>query len=257
MAFTPDPQLNDVLWELVERSKNALGSDFVGAYLQGSFALGAGDRHSDCDFIIVVRRRPTAEHEAGLRALHAELPHRDGHWFGHLEGAYAELNDLGDPETLGRVWLDVDHGADTMEWSDHCNQPWTRWILRHHGMTLTGPRPKDLVAEVPADIMRAAARRGLPTLVEDIASWCPPDIAWCQRYLVSYACRALYTLRTAEVTSKPAAVRWAREVVGEEWWPLLEQVLTDRERGLDEHDAPTKEEWQQAERFARHIAALV
>jgi hypothetical protein len=255
-VHSSDAELDAVLVELVERSTEILGDDFVGAYLQGSFALGAGDRHSDCDFIVVVRREPDAQQEAELRALHAELPHRDGFWFGHLEGSYAGLDDLADPGTLGREWLYVDHGWDTMQWSDHCNQPWTRWILRHHGITLSGPPPAELVADVPPEVMRGAARAGIPTLVEDIASWCPREIAWCQRYLVVSACRALYTARTAEVTSKRDAVTWAAEQAPE-WGDLLTQVLSDRERGFDQGDAPTAQEWQRAEDFARHVATLV
>jgi predicted nucleotidyltransferase len=34
--------------------QDVLGTGFVGAYLQGSFAVGDFDRHSDVDFIIVI-----------------------------------------------------------------------------------------------------------------------------------------------------------------------------------------------------------
>ena len=133
--------LNGVLHDLVTGAQSALGETFVGAYLQGSFALGAGDLHSDCDFVVVVRARPDAAQEAALRALHRDLPRRDGHWFKHLEGSYAVAGDLRSVEGLGREWLFVNHGADEMSWSEHCNQPWTRWILREHGITLVGPCP--------------------------------------------------------------------------------------------------------------------
>ena len=87
-------ELNGVLHDLVTGAQEALGESFVGAYLQGSFALGAGDLHSDCDFLVVVGERPDAEQEAALRRLHADLPHRDGFWNGHLEGSYAVADDL-------------------------------------------------------------------------------------------------------------------------------------------------------------------
>ena len=51
---TPYPELNTVLRELVDRLQAALGDNFVGAYLQGSFAVGDFDQDSDCDFIVVV-----------------------------------------------------------------------------------------------------------------------------------------------------------------------------------------------------------
>ena len=49
---TPYPELNSVLEDLVASVKATLGEAFVGAYLQGSFAVGDFDRHSDVDFII-------------------------------------------------------------------------------------------------------------------------------------------------------------------------------------------------------------
>ena len=41
------PELNELLGELVARVQSILAGNFVGAYLTGSFALGAGDLHSD------------------------------------------------------------------------------------------------------------------------------------------------------------------------------------------------------------------
>jgi len=39
-------ELNEVLHELVESLKGILTSTFVGAYLQGSFAIGDYDQHT-------------------------------------------------------------------------------------------------------------------------------------------------------------------------------------------------------------------
>jgi hypothetical protein len=50
---TPYPELNSVLQDLVDNVQTVLGVKFVGAYLQGSFAVGDFDLHSDVDFIMV------------------------------------------------------------------------------------------------------------------------------------------------------------------------------------------------------------
>ena len=136
------------------------------------------------------RERPDAEREAALRDLHRAIPHGEGHWCGHLEGSYAVADDLRSVAGLGAEWLYVDHGWDEMSWSDHCNQPWTRWILREHGITLVGPCPEELVDRVPDDVLRDAARAGLASITDDVLGWCPPDMAWCQRYLVVQAAGA-------------------------------------------------------------------
>lgn len=250
-------ELNDVLDVLVTGAQEALGEDFVGAYLQGSFALGAGDRHSDCDFVVVVRRRPDAGQEAALGALHRDLPHRDGFWCRHLEGSYAVADDLRSVGGIGERWLYVDHGSDEPEWSEHCNQPWTRWILREHGITLVGPCPAELIDPVPPEVLRAHAAATLPGLAEEIFGWCPPDVAWCQRYLVVQACRSLYTVRTGEVASKRDALRWAMLQLDASWRPLLQQVLADRERGFDLQDAPSPGAVDGALDFAGYVLRLL
>src|SRR5437660_2247311 len=51
---TPYADLNAVLRELITRVQNALGANFIGAYLQGSFAIGDFDAYSDVDFLVVV-----------------------------------------------------------------------------------------------------------------------------------------------------------------------------------------------------------
>jgi len=248
-------ELNGVLHDLVSGARQALGDSFVGAYLQGSFALGAGDLHSDCDFLVVVDERPDAAREAALRDLHRRIPHGEGHWCGHLEGSYAVADDLRTVAGLGAEWLYVDHGSDEMSRSDHCNQPWTRWILREHGVTLVGPRLANLVDPVPADVLRTAARAGLVSLGDDILSWCPPGIAWCQRYLVVQACRSLYTASTAEVASKRDALRWAMMHADARWRPLLQQVLADRGLGFDPDDPPRPGSLDAARDFATYASA--
>ncbi|SED22580.1 protein of unknown function [Nocardioides exalbidus] len=249
-------ELNGVLHDLVTEARVALGESFVGAYLQGSFALGAGDQHSDCDFLIVVRERPDARQEAALRALHHDLPHRDGSWNRHLEGSYAVAADLRTTEGLGREWLYVDHGWDQMSWSTHCNQAWTRWILREHGITLAGPCPVELMDPVPEDVLRGAARAGLDTLADDVLGWCPPTIAWCQRYLVIQASRSLYTVRTAEVASKRDALRWVMMHADPRWRPLLQQVLADRELGWEPDAPPRPGSLDAARDFAAYVAEV-
>lgn len=249
-------ELNGVLHDLVTGAQSALGDAFVGAYLQGSFALGAGDLHSDCDFLVVVRERPDAEQEVALRALHRDLPHREGHWNRHLEGSYAVAGDLRTVDGMGAEWLYADHGADEMQWSDHCNQAWTRWILREHGVTLLGPCPVELIDPVPEDVLRKQARAGLGTLTDDVLGWCPPRIAWCQRYLVVQAARSLYTVRTAQVASKRDALRWAMMHGDPRWRPLLQQVQADRDRGFDPDDRPRPGSVDAAREFAAYVAAV-
>jgi hypothetical protein len=231
-------ELDTVLAGLTGSVSDILGDTFVGAYMQGSFALGAGDINSDCDFIIATTRLPSGSTEAELRRLHDEIPTRPGFWTKHLEGSYADVTSLRGIEGLGVPWLFCDHGHRELIWDTHCNSLHTRWILRHHGITITGPPIADLVDEVPPEAIREAMRVALPELMADLRTWAPFDIAWTQRYTVSTYCRLLYTLHTAEVASKRGALEWARDNLDPKWRTLLTQVIQDRTLGWNPAEPP-------------------
>jgi predicted nucleotidyltransferase len=222
------PELNELLGELVARAETILGDNLVGAYLTGSFALGGGDLQSDCDFLVVTQHQVTAEQERQLRELHDEIPTRDGHWPHDLEGSYAPRADLATLAALDEQWLFVNRGWREMEWSTHCNTEEVRWTLRESGITLTGPDPRELVAEVPADLLRSKMPSLIESFLPDLLSWTSFDIAWAQRYAVTTLCRMLYTLDSGKVASKGASLEWARNAFDTAWRDLIQQVIDDR-----------------------------
>lgn len=251
---TPFDDLNELLVDLVQQARAVLGEDFVGAYLQGSFAVGDADLHSDCDFLIPVRGAITPAQEAGLRRLHDAVPLRGGHWATEIEGSYPDAAQLRDLRGTGAAWLYVDRGHRAMQWSTHCNTAVVRWSLRERGVTLVGPEPRTLVDEVPADLLRATVRRQLPGFLDGLLGWTSFDIAWAQRYAVSTCARMLHTLDSGEVTSKRAALLWALDALDERWRPLLAQVLADRDLPWD--DAPRPGSVAAAVEFARYAEEL-
>lgn len=235
---TQFPELNVLLAELVSRAARILGGSFVGAYLQGSFAVGDADLHSDCDFLIPVSAAVTPAQEAALRELHDEIPTRSGHWTHHLEGSYPPVDELRSLAGLGKEWLYIDHGWREMQWSTHCNTEVVRWSLRERGVTLSGPHPRSLVDEVPAPALRARMLVAVETFLPELMTWISFDIAWAQRYAVTTLCRILYTLETATVASKKASLVWASERLDRRWTPLIAQVLEDRDLGWAPGESP-------------------
>ncbi len=227
-APTEFPELNVVLGDLTRRAQAILVDNFVGAYLQGSFAVGDADMASDCDFLIPVRGAITDEQESALRALHREIVARPGHWTQHLEGSYPDAGELRTLDALGRAWLYVDHGHAEMEWSTHCNTEVVRWSLRECGVTLAGPDPKSLVDEVAAEVLRARMRTYASEFMPELATWTSLDISWGQRYAVTTFCRMLHTLETGRVTSKRAALLWARDALDPRWSSLIQEALDGR-----------------------------
>ena len=88
MVPTPYPELNAVLRELVESVQATLGRSFVAACLQGSFAVGDSDRHSDVDFIVVIEDELSDARVHALQAMHESIYDVDCTWAQHLEGSY-------------------------------------------------------------------------------------------------------------------------------------------------------------------------
>jgi hypothetical protein len=255
-VYTAFAELDDFLTGLVGSVRDILGDTFVGAYGQGSFALGAGDLNSDCDVIFAATTLPTGPAEAELRRLHADIPTRPGFWTQHLEGSYADVHSLRTIDGIGTRWLFCDHGHRELTWDTHCNKARVRWILHHHGITLSGPPAADLVDAPPPTTLRDEARTALPTLLADVATWVSFDVAWTQRYVVSTICRLLYTLRTAEVTSKRGALEWARSTLDPSWRSLLTQVIADRELGRDPNTPPRPGSMDATYAFAEYTKSL-
>ena len=249
-------ELNRLLEELTQRAQDILGDNFAGAYVQGSFAVGDADLHSDCDFLIPVHRPLTYRQESALRALHDEIPARDGHWSQELEGSYPVADDLRSLAGLGARWLYIDRGRREMQWSTHCNTEVARWSLRERGIRLAGPDPTSLVDPVPPEALRRRMREQIPGTLDDVLGWASLDVAWTQRYVVATLCRMLYTLEHGQVTSKKAALAWASSALDRRWHALIRQVTDDRERGWDPDDPPRPGSLPATLAFAAHATQL-
>ncbi len=228
-APTEFPELNAVLADLAQRARDILGDNFVGAYLQGSFAVGDADLESDCDFLIPVHRPIDAAQEAALRQLHRELPARDGYWTKRLEGSYPEKDQLRALSGLGEKWLYIDNGWTEMSWSTHCNTEVVRWSLRECGITIVGPDPKTLVEVVSADVLRAKMRDEVENFIPNLNAWTGIDRNdWSQRYVVTTLCRIMHTMDTGRITSKKAALIWGREHLPPEWSNIIQRAIDNR-----------------------------
>ena len=255
---TEFPDLNGVLEELTVRAAEALGANFIGAYLVGSFALGDADEYSDVDFLIPTKDTITSTQEARLRAMHAGFPERDVGWARHLEGSYPPREELRTLTALGKAWLYVDNGATEMERSTHCNKAHVRWALRERGIVLAGPDPRTLVDPVTARDLRMGA-------LEDAAiyhEWLqesPDDLedAWAQPYVVVTFCRILNTLDSGHITSKREALLWGLANLDPEWADLIQLALDDRPDPWERVGRPARPgAVEQTRRFVEYATAL-
>jgi hypothetical protein len=254
---TPYSELNAILERLVDGSREALGDNFVGAYLHGSFALGDADEHSDVDFIAITREDLSADQLAALQALHAELYRLPSPWAERLEGSYApqaiwrrrsieprdppgepRSDDWADPEASGLkpevypFWF-IGNGRNKLVRSEHDNREIPRWIVREHGVVLAGPNPRGLTDPVTPEALRAEARALIDIFAEAATDGDLLKTHLHQCFAAVAAARALHTLESGRVNSKVAAVTFAKHRLEPRFAALIERGWTER------NDRPT------------------
>jgi hypothetical protein len=273
---TPYADLNAALAYLLEGARTLLGDNFVGAYLQGSFAVGDFTEFSDCDFIVVTARDITPAELPPFQALHAaihELPYP--YWRTGLEGSYVSAPilrrwsetprdppgeprgpDWGDPGLSGAppraypFWY-LDHGSRTLVRSEHDNTQVVRWCLREKGVTLAGPPPRTLVDPVPPAALRVEIRQTMDLVMR--LDMQPIHLIVWQAFWVGLFCRMLHTLSTGAVWSKKASMTWAQTALDPQWRDLIARAAAVRKGDAAQSSQPADPQEVAATRaFARY-----
>jgi predicted nucleotidyltransferase len=226
---TPFPELNAILHDLVTSAQSILGDNFVGAYLQGSFAGGDADEYGDCDFDIVIGRSLNETELVALQAMHARIFDQDLRWAKHLEGSYftREAVRRFDPDDEP-LWY-LDNGSRQLIQHKHDDTLVVRWQLREHGIALAGPDSKTLIDPIDPDALRrevwAVMEEWGNSLLDDPEQM---NNAWYQTFAVLSYCRMLHTVQTARIESKPVSARWAKANLDPKWAGLIDRALAER-----------------------------
>ena len=226
---TPYSELNNVLQELTDSAHEILGNNFVGSYLQGSFAIGDFDIHSDVDFIIVTEVEPSNDQVDVLQIMHERIYNLDTHWAQHLEGSYFPKEVLRSHSQLGRELWYLDNGSRSLIKADHCNTIVVRWVLRENGITLAGPLSKTLVNPTPVEMLRMEIMKTITGWGQEILDNPNPfNNRFYQTYMVLNFCRMLHDLHTGFPGSKRAGAEWAKLNLDPSWNGLIDRTWSGR-----------------------------
>ena len=226
---TPYPELNRVLRDFVDSVQAVLSTNFVGAYLQGSFAVGDFDLHSDVDFIMVIEEELSHEEVHGLQAAHERIYCLNIPWAQHLEGSYFPKKVLRDHARLGEPLWYLDHGSRSLIPSAHCNTVLVRWVVREQGVILAGPAPALLVDPIPVETLRKEIMATLHDWGQEILS--NPDHfknRFYQGFIVLSYCRMLHDLHRGLPGSKLAGAQWAKANLDPCWKGLIDRAWDGR-----------------------------
>jgi predicted nucleotidyltransferase len=227
---TGDPAVNEIIQHVLNGAEFILDRHFIAMYLDGSLASGDFDQDSDIDFVVVTDEDVQGKLFETLRSFHDRLSILPSPWAIQLEGFYISLPALRRHDPAHVVCPNIERGGGERLKMVTLDQGWDvhRWVLRERGITLTGPDPKTLIDPVPPDRLRQAAAASAPWLRQILAHPAQVTSAGYQSYIVLTLCRILYTLRTGQVASKPAAVQWAQANLDARWSPLIERAWIDR-----------------------------
>jgi len=255
MLPTPYPELNGVLRELVGSVQAVLDETFLGAYLQGSFAVGDFDQHSDVDFVIAIARELSDDQVDALQTMHERIYNLDCAWAQHLEGSYFPEDVLRRCDKRGKLLWYLDHGSRSLILSEHCNTAVVRWQVREHGVVLAGPKPATLVDPIPVETLREEILATIRDWGHEILT--EPERfnnRFYQSFIVLGYCRMLHDLQTGRVQSKRAGAEWAKATLDPSWAGLIDRAWDGRPNPAFSVRQPADpEEFERTLEFVRYV----
>lgn len=225
--------VNRILNLLLSNVQEVLGDQCVGMYLYGSLSSGDfNSETSDIDFLVVTTNLPSEKKNAELESMHKQIWASEMKWASKLEGAYIPQKEIRRYRPDNPPCPTINEGK---FYVDRQGSDWIiqRHIVREYGVVLAGPDPKTLIDPVTPEDIRAAV---LGILHE---WWFPmlENSAWLREHGSNYhgfavitMCRALHALKNETIVSKPVAIQWARENLGQQWHPLIEQAVASQYR---------------------------
>ncbi len=255
---TPYPELNGVLRALVRNVKRTLSSNFIAAYLQGSFAIGDFDEHSDVDFIIAIDQDLSDAQLSRLQSMHRRIFDLGVEWARHLEGSYFPKTILRDYDRSGLDLWYLDNGHNALTRSDHCNKVVVRWILREKGVVLAGPRPSTLIDPIPVEVLRRAILVSINESGREILTNSELyNNHFYQTFIVLQYCRKLHDLHTGRVGSKRAGAKWAKRNLNRSWVDLIDRAWAGRPNPAVSVRRPANQvDFQRTLEFVKEIMSL-
>lgn len=243
-------EAHSIVEKLMSDHKDIFGERMLGFYLYGSLVWGDFDIDtSDIDTLCVIATEVTPEELEKLRTMHEEIVCEKPQWGNRIEVHYAPIEGLKNfrtaPFKMGNISPGeplhvIDSGAD---WIDE----W--YCVQEYAITLYGIDKKEVIPHIEKQEFIQTICKYAKGFRERIRTC--KESCYSQAYAILTLCRALYTAKTGEQISKPAAARWAMDFLPE-YRELINSALVWR-RERDTTSRNPHETYILAEKFVDDI----
>lgn len=231
MQFTPYPDINSFFHTLLLQLKAIFGERLIGVYLFGSLVWGDFDYgSSDIDLLVVTSSNMTHNEFDKLDEMQKELAKIDSHAKeGMIEIVYMSKDALQTFKTKGSQIAVISPGEPF-----HMKDAGKEWLMNWYsvqekGLTLFGSPPKTLIAPITKEEFIQAVRDYATTWRKQING-----LHGRPAYEILTICRAYYTYKNGEQTSKKRAANWTAKEFPQ-WSTLIENALKWRENWRSNH----------------------
>ncbi len=245
-----DDGVNKIIEKLMSGHKDIFGDRFVGFYLYGSLVWGDFDIDtSDIDTLCVIATEVMPKELEKLRTMHEEIVCENPQWRNRIEVHYAPIDGLKNFRTTifkmgnispGEPLHIIDSG---MDWIDE----W--YCVQEYADTLYGIDKKEIIPHIEKQEFIQTITMYAQSFRERIRTC--KDSCYSQAYVILTLCRALYTVKTGEQISKPAAARWAMDFLPEYGELIGDAIIWRKERDMSSRNP--HETYIHAEKFVDDV----
>ena len=234
MQETSYADINKLLDSLLSRMQRILPEKLVGLYLYGSLMTGDFDRESSDIDLLAATSSDVSDAEAGdLREMHRDFAHDYGEWDDRIDVEYLSVTALRTFRsrssrmaiiTPGEPFHVIEAGKDwLMNW----------YVVRERGVALFGPPASAIIDPITQEEYVEAVRQHAEVLSDWVAHGMRAQQRKGQAYAILTMCRALYTTKNGEPTSKKQAALWAQGELPQ-WATLIQNALAWRQAWREE-----------------------
>ncbi|NLP52588.1 GNAT family N-acetyltransferase [Bacillus sp. RO1] len=226
----------------IDKCNKELPGLLDGLYLHGSIAIDAYlEGQSDIDFVAVTSRKLTNDDAAILKEIHWNLAETCKK--PQLDGIYVQLSN--------QVEESYFYNEGTFGKAVH-DSPVTWWLLKNNGITILGPKAKDLPIHVTTEDLTDYVRKNMneywvtrvksmEKIKEQLMTYPVEHIETEMEWTVLGLLRQYYTLSERSIISKLAAGEYGLSQLEPKWHDLIREAINIR-KGNSERIFATNEE---------------